>query len=82
MLRIIIEKPKEIYCHSFQYGPDEVKLFAEKSAELKYVFLDPRVGHFLEAEAPCKRVLDIGCGTGDWCYQAARYGAMSIDGFD
>ena len=33
-------------------------------------------------EAPGKKVLDIGCGTGDWCYQAARYGAKSVHGFD
>ena len=74
-----MEKP---YCHPFQYGPDEVKSFAENSAKVKNAFLDPTIGHFLETEVPCKRVLDIGCGTGDWCYQAARYGAKSVDGFD
>ena len=29
-----------------------------------------------------KRSLNIGCGTGDWSYQAARYGAKRVDGFD
>ena len=29
-----------------------------------------------------KRILDIGCGPGRWSYQAADYGAKSIDGFD
>ena len=77
-----MEKLKEIACHSLHcYGPDEVKSFAEKIAKLR-PFLDPTVAKFLETEAPGKRILDIGCGTGDWCYQAAKYGAKSVDGFD
>ena len=64
------------------YGPKEVKSFAEKSAKVKNAFFGPTIGKFLELEAPGKRILDIGCGTGDWCYQAAQYGAKSIDGFD
>ena len=68
--------------HSFYYGPNEVKSFAEKSAKIKNAFLDPTIGKFLEMEAPGKKILDIGCGTGDWCYQAARYGAKSVHGFD
>ena len=75
------EQSKETAGHVV-YGPEEVKLFAEKSAKFKNTFFDPTIGKFLETEAPGKRVLDIGCGTGDWCYQAARYGAKSIDGFD
>ena len=31
---------------------------------------------------PGKRVLDIGCGAGNWCVTAAEYGAKSVDGFD
>ena len=77
-----MDKSKETSCHSFCYGPIEVKSFAEKSARLKNAFLDPTIGKFLEMEAPGKRILDIGCGTGDWSYQAARYGAKSVDGFD
>ena len=73
---------KESSFHSFYYGPNEVKSFAEKSAKSKNVFFDPTIGKFLEMEAPGKKILDIGCGTGDWCYQAARYGAKSVDGFD
>ena len=72
-----METSKETSRHSFCYGSDELKSFAEKSA-----FLDPMVGKILDEKAPGKRILDIGCGTGDWCYQAAKYGAKSVDGFD
>ena len=27
-------------------------------------------------------MLDIGCGTGYWCYKVALSGAKSVDGFD
>ena len=38
---------------------------------------------FLETEALGKRIrLDIGCGTGNWSYQASQYGAKSVDGFN
>ena len=77
-----MEKLNKTFYHVFCYGPEEVASFAEKSAKLKNALLDPTIGKFLETEAPGKRVLDIGCGTGDWCYQAARHGAKSIDGFD
>ena len=72
---------KETASH-VRYGAEEVKLYAERSAKLKKAFFDPTIGKFLEMEAPGKRVLDIGCGTGDWSYQAALYGAKSVDGFD
>ena len=66
----------------FFYGPNEVKAFAEKRIAFKDLFLGPTIKKFLETEAPGKRILDIGCGTGIWCYEAARYGAERIDGFD
>ena len=49
-----------------------MKSFTEKRAKSKDVFLDPTIGELLEMEAPGKKILDIGCGTGDWCYQAAQ----------
>ena len=77
-----MEKSKVESSHSLYYGSDEVKSLAENNARLKNAFLDPTVGKFLETEAPGKKILDIGCGTGDWSYQAARCGAKSVDGFD
>ena len=74
-----LEEPS---CHPFCYGIDEIKVFAEKCAKLTNSFLGPTVGKFLETEALGKRIIDIGCGTGYWCYQAAQYGAKSVDGFD
>ena len=69
--------------HVFRYGPEEVKSFAENSPKLfQNAFFAPSIGNVLELEAPGKRILDIGCGTGDWCLQAAQHGAMSVDGFD
>ena len=59
-----------------------IKSFAEKCNSLRTIFLNPTVGHFLKAEVPDKRILDIGCGTGYWCCQAAQYGAKSVYGFD
>ena len=73
---------KETASHVVRYGPEEVKLYAERSADFKKAFFSPTIGKFLEVKAPGKRVLDIGCGTGDWCYQAALCGAKSVDGFD
>ena len=61
---------------------NEVKSSAESNARLKNAFLDPTIGKFLEMEAPGKKILDIGCGTGDWSYQAARYGTKRVNVFD
>ena len=70
---------KETSCHQVFYGSKEV---AERSAKFNKAFLDTTIENYLKAEAPGKRILDIGCGAGIWCYQAARYGAKSVDGFD
>ena len=68
------------FCHRLH--SDEAKLYAEKCSKLQKVFLNPTVGSFLKREVPDKSLLDIGCGAGDWCNQAALYGAKSVDGFD
>ena len=73
---------KETSNHVFSYGSDEVKSFAAKNAKRKNALLDPTIESFLKKEAPGKRIIDIGCGPGYWCYKAAQCGAKSIDGFD
>ena len=65
---------KETSCHQVFYRSKEV---AERSAKFNKAFLDTTIENYLKAEAPGKRILDIGCGAGIWCYQAARYGAKS-----
>ena len=45
-------------------------------------FLYPAMAKYLKSEIPGKRVLDIGCGSGSWCYKVALSGAKSVDGFD
>lgn len=49
---------------------------------LKRAFLNPTMEHLLKSEIPGKKVLDVGCGAGIWCYQAARLGARIVHGFD
>jgi len=45
-------------------------------------FLDSALNQELNSLVPGKRVLDIGCGAGNWCVTAAQCGAKSVDGFD
>ena len=56
---------------------EKVKLDLDRS-----VFLHPSIQEFVKTEASGKKVLDIGCGLGHWCCEAAKYGAKSVDGFD
>ena len=37
---------------------------------------------FFNVEAPGKKVLDIGYGSGEWACLSAECGAKNIDGFD
>ena len=77
----MMEHSEQALTSSYAFS-SEAESFAEKCANLQKVFLNPTVGYFLKAEVPGKRILDIGCGKGYWCCQAARYGAKSVDGFD
>jgi len=58
------------------------KMFDFKKMEAVHDFLLPAVTRFMEAEARNKTVVDVGCGPGYWCYQAAKAGAKSVNGFD
>lgn len=64
-------------------GADNIIEFSghNKIREKKAFFI-PAATQYLKVEAPGKKVLDIGCGSGEWSYLAAAYGAKSVDGFD
>ena len=69
----------------FLYGGSSgIKTFAKNNKQdvLIQAFVYPALRDFLEAEAQGKKVLDIGCGSGDWACLAAECGAKSVDGFD
>ena len=72
------------YIHAEKYESSEVKLFAESTKEepQNLAFLTPAMKKHLKSVIPGQKVLDIGCGSGNWCYKAAQSGAKSVDGFD
>ena len=72
------------YIHAEKYESSEVKLFAKNSREepQNLAFLLPAMKRHLKSVIPGQKVLDIGCGSGNWCYKAAQSGAKSVDGFD
>ena len=66
-----------------RYGAAKVKIFASsRYGTIGSAFLDDAITGDLKSYAPGKRVLDIGCGAGNWCQAAAQYGAKTVDGFD
>ena len=68
-----------------RYGTDEIVAFAGdggKHGVIGEAFLDSSVARSLRRMVPGKKVLDIGCGVGDWCCLAAQYGAKTVHGFD
>ena len=73
------------FSNGTRYGTDEIVRFAGdggKHGTIGAAFLDSAVAQSLKRMVPGKRVLDIGCGVGDWCCLAAQYGAKTVDGFD
>ena len=66
------------------FGSDGESILTKTRSDkaLKRAFLYPAMEDLLKAEIPGKKMLDIGCGAGIWCYQAARLGAESVHGFD
>ena len=68
-----------------RYGSDEIIAFAldgGKHGVLGQAFFDSPIAESLRQMVPGKRVLDVGCGVGDWCSLVAQYGAKTVDGFD
>ena len=75
---------KNQYIHARIYESNGVNVFAQsdKDEAQKAAFLYPTMAVYLKSEIPGKKVVDIGCGTGNWCYKAALSGAKSVDGLD
>jgi len=71
-------------CKGTNYGTDGVQAYAAhgRRGVLGKAFFDPALKQSLKYLVPGKRVVDVGCGTGDWCYPAAQFGAVTVDGFD
>jgi len=66
-----------------RYGAPNVMAFAtSKYGVIGAAFLDSAITQDLKNLVPGKKILDIGCGSGNWCVTAAQYGAKSVDGFD
>ena len=66
-----------------RYGSDEIIAYAGgKHGVLGQAFFDSPIAESLRQMVPGKRVLDVGCGVGDWCSLVAQYGAKTVDGFD
>ena len=72
------------YSESLYGGSTGVQSFAKKNKRdvLIQAFTYPALKDFLIKEAPGKKLLDIGCGSGDWACLAIECGAASVDGFD
>ena len=66
-----------------RYGAAKVKIFADsRYGTIGSAFLDSALTRDLKNLVPGKRVLDVGCGAGNWCNTAAQCGAKTVDGFD
>ena len=68
-----------------QYSGKLLELYAGPGGGhglLGQAFTISGIAESFETLVPGKRVLDVGCGIGDWCCLAAQYGAKSVDGFD
>ena len=74
------------FSNGTRYGVDGMAAFAGhvggKHGAIGEAFYDSSIAHSLSTLVQGKKILDIGCGVGDWCHLAAQYGAKSVDGFD
>ena len=71
------------FSHGTRYGTDGISAYAsQKHGILGESFIDSPLAQNLKPLVSGKRVLDIGCGVGDWCCLAAECGAKTVDGLD
>ena len=72
------------FVHEKKYNSSEVKLFARNTKQCpeNIAFLFPAMMEHFKSAIADKKVLDIGCGNGNWTYKVAKCGAKSVDGFD
>ena len=71
------------FSNGTRYGTDEIVAFAGgRHGSLGAAFLDSPIAQNLRSLVVGKRVLDVGCGIGDWCSLVAQYGAITVNGFD
>ena len=73
------------FSNGTRYGKNEIVAFSSDGGKHGIVgeaFLDAPVAKSLKRMVPGKKVLDIGCGVGDWCSLVAQCGAKTVDGLD
>ena len=70
--------------HKEKYEFHHIKLYTtrDKDEPIKQAFFVPAISDYLKSKAPGQKVLDIGCGPGEWSCLASGCGARSVDGFD
>ena len=66
-----------------KYGKDQLVVYADrKRGAIGEAFLNTALKQRYKSLVHDKKVLDIGCGYGEWCHLAAQYGAKAVDGID
>jgi len=79
----MVSVPGGHFTKGAKYGSEEIRIYSQHVYGLVgEAFLHSAIEEDLKRSVPGKRVLDIGCGVGNWCVTAAQYGAKSVDGFD
>jgi len=74
------------FVNGTRYRTDQILALADnngKHGAIGEAFFDSAIAERFKSLVYGKKVLDIGCGTGDWCYKAAaQYGAKTVHGID
>ena len=65
-----------------KYETDQLVVYADRKCISIETFVEAALKQRCKSLVYDKKVLDVGCGFGDWCYFAAQCGAKTIDGLD